>query len=130
MSETKAIKAAIKQVCDKFKVEHCALLSTKAGLIACTKGWQQMHEADRVLLSLVCKSEQDCPVHLTHTSLNEDANGIGRVAYRLVTVSLSEEHLLCLISDSTLDLEALKTVSFDYSSNLGCALSIQAGGRV
>ena len=36
--ETKAIKGAIKQLCDKFKVEHCALLH-KQGLIACTKGW-------------------------------------------------------------------------------------------
>ena len=70
-----------------------------------------MHEADRVLLNLVCKTEQDCPVYLTHTSLNEDATGIGRVPFRQVTVPNSEEHSICLITDSSLDLDVLKTVS-------------------
>lgn len=84
-----------------------------------------MHEADRVLLNLVRKSEADCPIFLTHTALNEDAKGIGRAAYRLVTVSISEEHSLCMITDSSIDLEALKIVRFYFNKLIGCAISFQ-----
>ena len=46
----------------------------------------------------------DIPIYLTHTSLIDDMNMIGKVPYRYLIVQLSEFFTLTLLTDPSLEI--------------------------
>lgn len=100
---------------DNFKVEHLALSQRGAGLYLCTPAWQSIHEADRFLLDILRETTlrnetaiiSDTPVFLTHTSLVDDLQSIGRLPYRSVLLQLSDSFSLGLLSNPSLDINQL-----------------------
>jgi len=52
----------------------------------------------------------DTPVYLTHTSLSDDFQNIGRIPYRFVLLQFSDTFSLTLLTDPSLDLSELSKV--------------------
>jgi hypothetical protein len=101
----------LQKIKESYGVEHISLwLQDKIYL--CSPAWHSIHEADKVLLNLYRSVNNDSiindiPVFLTHTSLVDDINMIGRVPYRYVIMHLSDLFTVTLVSDPSLEINDL-----------------------
>eukprot|EP00347_Sterkiella_histriomuscorum_P022838 403336959 len=110
-NRNESINKLMKTIKDKFNIEHMALwISDK--IYMCTKGWLNIHEADKSMLYLYKLAHNDAmifdiPLYFTHTSLIDDMNQIGKVPYRYVILQLADKFTLTVVSDPQLDINHL-----------------------
>src|SRR5258706_6287717 len=99
---------------EKFKIIHyCLWIGDEIYL--CSREWNKMHEADKVLLFLYKQTNADSiitdvPIYLTHTSLVDDMRYVGHMPYRFVIMQLSELFSFSFVSDPELDINRVYEV--------------------
>lgn len=75
-SRNESILKLVSKIKDQFSIEHMALW-IQDKIYTCTQGWNNIHEADKIMLFLYKQVHNDSmiidiPLYFTHTSLLDD----------------------------------------------------------